>query len=168
VISSYIYTPNTSDEHYTPAIAINPILPYIPKNAVIWCPFDTDESQFVKILSKTNRVIYSHIEIGQDFFEYEPIEWDIIVSNPPFKNKRKYFERALSFNKPFALIMTNNWLNDSAPKKLFKEKDLQLLMFDKRIHFANPENKPNKQPPFGCSYFCWNLLPKQIIMGELK
>ena len=41
-----------------------------------------------------------------------------IVSNPPFTNKRKYFERALSFNKPFALIMTNAWLNDSAPKQI--------------------------------------------------
>jgi len=31
--------------------------------------------------------------------------------------------------------MTNTWLNDSAPKQLFKDKELQLLMFDKRIDF---------------------------------
>ena len=54
-----------------------------------------------------------------------------------FSNKRKYFDRALSFNKPFALIMTNTWLNDSAPKQLFKDKDLQLLMFDKRMVFKS-------------------------------
>ena len=65
----------------------------------------------------------------QDFFEYEPDNWDVIVSNPPFTKKRNYFERALSFNKPFALIMTNTWLNDSAPKQLFKEKELYFLMF---------------------------------------
>ena len=59
------------------------------------------------------------------------------MSNPPFTNKRQIFERALSFGKPFALIMSNTWLNDSAPKKLFMEKDLQLLMFDRRIKFIN-------------------------------
>ena len=72
--------------------------------------------------------------MGIDFFDFEPEYWDVMVSNPPFTNKRKYFERALSFGKPFALIMTNTWLNDSAPKQLFKDKDLQLLMFDKRMN----------------------------------
>jgi len=62
-----------------------------------------------------------------------------MISNPPFTNKRKYFERALSFNKPFALIMTNTWLNDAAPKQLFKDKELQLLMFDKRMKFISPD-----------------------------
>ena len=69
----------------------------------------------------------------------------------------------MSFNKPFALLMTNTWLNDSAPKKLFKEKDLQLLMFEQRIQFDN-QNKIT----FSSSYFCWNFLPKQIIMEKLK
>ena len=58
----------------------------------------------------------------------------MLVSNPPFTNKRKYFERALSFGKPFALIMTNTW-RYSAPKQLFKVEDLQLLMFDKRMNY---------------------------------
>ena len=33
--------------------------------------------------------------------------------------------------------MSNTWLNDSAPRQLFKNKDLQLLMFDKRMKFLN-------------------------------
>jgi hypothetical protein len=33
--------------------------------------------------------------------------------------------------------MSLTWLNDSAPKILFMEKDLQLLMFDKRMKFYN-------------------------------
>ena len=74
-----------------------------------------------------------HIEYGQDFYEYEPKKWDCIISNPPYTNKRKIFERALSFNKPFALLMSNTWLNDSAPKQLFRNKQLQLLMFEERI-----------------------------------
>ena len=92
--------------------------------------------------------------------------WDIIVSNPPFTNKRKIFERALSFNKPFALLMSNTWLNDAAPKQLFKEKQLQLLMFEERIKFKNNGVVENKIT-FSSSYYCYDLLPKDIIMESL-
>jgi hypothetical protein len=102
------------------------------------------------------------------FFEYEPENWDIMISNPPFTNKRKYFERALSFNKPFALIMTNAWLNDAAPMNLFMNKDLQLLMFDKRMKFTSPDGRDNNKITFSSSYYCWNFLPKQIIMKNLN
>ena len=156
------------DEAYTPAYGVTPILKYIPKNVIVWCPFDTIDSEFVKQISKQNEVVFTHIKYNQDFFTYEPPEWDVIVSNPPFTNKRKFFERALSFEKPFALIMTNTWLNDSAPKQLFKDKDLQLLMFDKRMKFHSPDGRQNDKITFSSSYYCWNFLPKQIIMEELS
>ena len=64
--------------------------------------------------------------------------------------------------------MTNTWLNDSAPKQLFKDKDLQLLMFDKRMKFVSPDGRDNDKITFSSSYYCWNFLPKQIIMEELN
>ena len=162
-----LYSSGNNDECYTPVYAVTPIIKYISSEDVVWCPFDKEESNFVKEISKTNKVIYSHIDTGQDFFNYEPdIKWDIIVSNPPFKGKRQIFERALSFNKPFALLMTNTWLNDSAPKQLFKDKDLQLLMFDKRIKYLN-KGEVNDKITFSSSYYCWNFLPKQIICENL-
>ena len=163
-----MFSGGNNDECYTPDYGVKPILKYIPEGAIVWCPFDTEESEFVKQIDKTNLVIYSHISMGKDFFDYEPVEWDIIISNPPFTNKRKYFERALSFGKPFALIMTNTWLNDSAPKQLFKDKDLQLLMFDKRMKFISPDGRDNDKITFSSSYYCYNILPKQIIMEELN
>ena len=162
-----MFSEGGNDECYTPEYGVKPILEFIPSNSVVWCPFDTSESEFVKQISLTNKVIYSHISTGQDFFNYEPTNWDMIISNPPFTNKRKYFERVLSFNKPFALIMTNTWLNDSAPKQLFKDKDLQLLMFDKRMKFHQQDGKETDKITFSSSYYCWNFLPKQIIMKEL-
>jgi hypothetical protein len=163
-----MYSSGNNDECYTPAYGVTPILKYIPKDVIVWCPFDTEESEFVKQISRQNDVIYSHISYGQDFFQYEPEDWNVIISNPPFTNKRKFFERAISFNKPFALIMTNTWLNDSAPKQLFKNKDLQLLMFDRRMKFISPDGRDNSKITFSSSYYCWNFLPKQIVMEELK
>lgn len=159
-----LYSQGNNDECYTPKYGVYPIIKYIPKDAIVWCPFDDSDSNFVKMISKTNIVQESHIKYGQDFYNYEPDEWNIIISNPPFSNKRKIFERALSFNKPFALLMTNTWLNDSAPKQLFGNKDLQLLMFDKRIKFIGQGDKIT----FSSSYYCWNFLPKQIVMEHLK
>lgn len=163
-----LYSAGSNDECMTLPYAVEPIIKYIRKHWVVWCPFDTEDSEFVKQIRKNgNKVIHSHINEGQDFYSYEPEEhWDCIVSNPPFTAKRKIFERALSFGKPFALIMTNTWLNDSAPKQLFKDKDLQLLMFDKRMKFMNNGEVQNKIT-FSSSYYCWNLLPKQIIMEVL-
>ena len=58
--------------------------------------------------------------------------------------------------------MSNTWLNDAAPKQIFRDIDLQLLMFDKRIEY-NTEKKIT----FSSSYYCRDILPKQIIMEEL-
>lgn len=62
--------------------------------------------------------------------------------------------------------MSATWLNDSAPVDLFFDKDLQLLMFDKRIKFLNNGVVDNKIT-FKSIYYCYNFLPKQIIMERL-
>ena len=166
-----LYNKVGGDESYTPSYGVEPIIKHIPKDAIVWCPFDREYSEFVKqIRANGNEVVYSHIDVmDRDFFKYEPKKWDVIVSNPPFQNKRKFFERALSFGKPFALLMTNAWLNDKYSKWVFKEsnREMQLLMFDKRIHFEqNGETK--KKTTFSSSYFCSDFLYKQIILEELK
>ena len=124
-----LYSLGNNDECLTLDYCVYPILEFLDKKAIVWCPFDKQDSSFVKILKENgNKVLYSHIDNGEDFYKFEPKEkWDIIISNPPFTNKRLIFERALSFNKPFALIMTNVWLNDAAPKELFMEKDINSL-----------------------------------------
>ena len=72
------------------------------------------------------------------------------------------FERCLQLDKPFALLMSNFWLNSVGPCRLFKDRELQLLMFDKRIQYDKEGGVP-----FGSSYYCHRLLPKQIVFEEL-
>lgn len=165
-----LYSKGNNDEKYTPSYAVTPILEYIKKDWVIWCPFDKEDSEFVKQISKTNKVICSHISNGEDFYKYEPKEhWDCIISNPPFTKKRDIFERALSFGKPMALLMTNAWLNDKYSKWVFweAERNMELLMFDKRIHFINPNGSVEKKTTFSSSYYCSDFLPKDIVLKEL-
>jgi len=153
----------------TLSYGVKPIIKYVPKDAVVWCPFDKENSEFVNQLTANgNRVIHSHISDGQNFYTYEPSEhWDCIISNPPFGGKRNIFERALSFNKPFALIAPNTWWNDAAPAQIFKNKDLQILSFDYRMKFEN-NGIVEKKITFMSAYWCWDFLPKQIIFEHLE
>ncbi len=158
-----------NDECYTPRYGVEPLLEFLEpyKEKIIWCPFDTEESEFVKVFKEYGyRVVYSHIKYGQDFYRYEPEEWDIIVSNPPFTNKAEIFKRALSFDKPFALLMTITWLNDATPANVFRDRELQILSFNERMEFKNREQ--NKKINFLSAYFCYKFLPKNFIFRSFR
>jgi len=164
-----------NDECYTP---IEPVLAIqkhnIHKDAIIWCPFDTEGSEFVKVFSKTNKVEFSHISMGKnagkDFFKYQPDNWDVMISNPPFTSKALYFERALKLGKPFALIMTVAWLNDARLFKMFRAygRHLQFLWFTSRINFDMPFATSKGNMSFGSAFICYNMLGTGNIIADLK
>lgn len=162
-----LYNAGDNDECYTPEYAVRALVPHLEKfrEKTIWCPFDEATSNFVKVLvSEGFNVVHSHINDGQDFYTHTPLEWDVMVSNPPFTNKRAIFDRAIELGKPFALIMSNTWLNDAAPKQVFRNVPLQLLMFEERMKFINQDNKIT----FSSSYFCVDVLDHQIMFDSLK
>jgi len=169
--SKVLYSAGKNDEWKTPGYAVYPVIKYIKPGSVVWCPFDIrGESEYVKILEEAGfKVICSHISTGQDFFKYQPSEkWDIIVSNPPFTNKRGIFERAMKLRKPFMLLMSNTWLNDSAPK-IVMGNEMELLMFDRRIEFINRDGEVCKRGiTFSSSYYCRGILPRAIICERLE
>ena len=141
------------DEYYTPAILVKPILNFIKENSVVWCPFDTEHSEFVIALQEKGiKVIYSHLLYGQDFFDYEPQEhYDYIVSNPPFTLKLKVFERLYQLGKPFAMVCPLTMLNYQEVGEFFLNKELQLLIVDKKVSFDG------NTASFNNSYFCYKM-----------
>lgn len=158
-----------SDETYTPYYAVEPIVKYIPKDWKIWCPFDKNWSAFYKTFQLGGwDVIRSHIDEGQDFFEYEPDDYDVIISNPPFSKKDKVLKRLYELNKPFAIILPMNSLQGKTRYKYFSQ-GIQLLSFDQRIGFHNKDNmdKPIEGSPFASAYFCRNVLPSDLIIEHL-
>ena len=114
-------------------------------------------------------VTRSHIDDGQDFFEYEPDEYDVIVSNPPFSIKDKILERLYELNKPFAVLLPTNSLQGKKRYELFKQ-GIQLLCFDSRIGFHYPDcmDVPKSWNSFSSSYFCRDVLPRDLIIEKLN
>lgn len=153
-----------NDEYYTPRYAVLPILRYVPHDKVVWCPFDTEQSEYVQALRAHGiPCVHSHICRGQDFYAYEPPHWDLLLSNPPFHEKTRLLERCIALGKPFALLLPNTCLNNIGPMRQFMGIDLQLLMFDRRIEFL-----PGQGSPFASSYFCRNILPRPLIIEYLE
>ena len=128
-----------NDENYTPPWGVMPILEYIPKGARVWCPFDLPCSEYVKQISKTHEVIFGHIATGQDFYKYTPHfhAWDVCITNPPFTNKAKIFERLLKTGKPFAILMTFAWFRDVTPYKIFSKYNTvpEIMFLYDRLQF---------------------------------
>jgi len=173
--SQVYYQQGGGDEQYTPRYGVEVLLSHIQhlKDKIIWCPFDKEDSQFVKVLTENGfKVVYSHIEYGQDFLTYEPKEWDCLISNPPYKNKRVYWERALDLKKPFALLLPLNILSDSVinvtMREREREREFQLLIPSRRMRFYNALNgEVGNQPTFKASYFGVNIFKQQIILQEM-
>jgi hypothetical protein len=150
------------DEYYTPRILVQAILPYIPRDKVVWCPFDTEESEFVRMFRREGiPCVFSHIWDGQDFFTYTPSHFDIVISNPPFTRKLAVLERLYSFNKPFAILLPLPMLNYQEVGAFFLHRDLQLLIPDKKVSFDGNTTS------FNTSYFCSLLLPKPLMFTHL-
>lgn len=147
---------NRSDEYHTPAYAVELLLSYIPNNIkTIWCPCDTEESKFVKVLRNNGyNVISSHINSGNDFLEYEPEEnYDAIITNPPFSIKNKIIERCIKLNKPFALLLSATCLQSkSLIEILSKCNDFNFIMINERIRYTD------ERPSFPSWYFTNNFL----------
>ncbi len=163
-------TDKASDETYTPDYAVKPIIKYIGKGKTIWCPFDKEDSEYVKLIQAAGcKVIHSHIDDDKNFFYWEPDEpYDCIVSNPPFSVKDDIIKRLYELNKPYAILLPVPTLQGQA--RFPYMKGCQALIFDKRInYFTNGQKKEiQKGVSFGSFYLCKSFLPNDLIFEELE
>lgn len=167
------YANKNGDEQWTPRYAVEMLLPHIEhlRGKTIWLPFDTVDSWFYRVLTQNGfSVVCSHISTGQDFFTYEPENWDVILSNPPYKNKSAFIKRADSFGKPWCLFIPVNTFSDSILHRVFGDfSELTMLIPNRRVRFQNrshPDVK-NSQPTFKAAYIGRNFFTKMIVGVDL-
>lgn len=161
-----------NDEFYTPEYAVEPLLDYISADAVIWCPFDTEESHFVRMFrARGNKVIATHLEGGYDFFTYEPEEhYDYIISNPPYSLKNEVFERLFSLHAKFAMLVGVVGIFESKTRfGMFRDNDFEIMYLSKRIAYfkSYDEQKPSLHPPFSSVYLTHGVLPNRIVFADV-
>ena len=164
---------NKNDEYNTPEYAVYPLLEYLDDNSHIWCPFDKEDSAFVRVFKKHgHRISCNHIsELGGNFFQLDTNPTiDYIISNPPYSQKYEVLKKLFEMNTPFAMLVGTAGLFESKKRfEMFKNNKFEVMYFDKRIAYINPETKlPEKSPPFGSVYICHDILPEQIMFKTLN
>lgn len=160
-----------NDEFYTPRYAIRPILKFIGKNSIVWCPFDTEDSLFKELLEAEGHiVITSHIEEGGDFFKIEPPHSDYIISNPPYSIKTEVLEELFKIGKKFAMLVGVVGLFESQRRfDMFNNNVFEILYLNRRVSYfkSYEEAKPAMNPPFSSVYVCSGMLHNQICFEEI-
>ena len=164
-------TTASGDEMYTPLYAVAPLVKHLKNSGykTIWCPFDQEWSAYVRTFREEGfNVIQSSLADGKDFFEYEPDEYDVIISNPPFSIKDDILRRLNELDKPYAMLMPLPALQG---QKRFKYlKGSQALIFDKRINYFKDRKTKEIQKgiSFASIYICKGFLPFDLKFEELK
>lgn len=167
------FKPNKNDNLMTPRILVECLKPYFiewcetkskfVQDITIWAPFDLETSEFVIFFKELGcKVIYSHIDYGQDFFTYEPEEpYDIIISNPPFSRKLDVFKRCNELGKPWVMLTNVMSLNYMEIGNYFADNPIQMLIPDKRVSFdGNPSS-------FCSGYVCKDFLNRDLEFCHL-
>lgn len=153
-----------NDELYTPDYAIEPLLKYLPKDKIIWECTDFGSSNITKLLKQHDYKVISTHKDNFDFLTDIPnFDFDIIITNLPYSLKNEFLKKCYEYDKPFCLLLPLTSLEGIERGKMFREKGIDVLVLDKRCDFM--DNK--KSNWFNTSWFCYKVLPKQLIFEEL-
>ena len=154
-----------SDDFQTPPNAIKPLLPFLKNEWILWeCA--CGKGNLVKALKQKGfKVVGTDIREGKDFLKWAPEKFDCIITNPPYSLRYEFIKRAYELEKPWAMLMSLTTL-EGKRQQLFKKYGIELLLLDKRINFETPNGKGSGSW-FPVAWFCWKLLPKQIIFGKV-
>ena len=147
-----------SDECYTPPAALQPLLPYLPKDKVIFEPTSEKSSLLVGALEGAGHIVLPY---QGDFLTEVFGGFDIIVTNPPYSKKDAFISRCYEYGAPFALLLPVATLQGIARGKLFKEYGISVIVLTKRVDFTG-----KKAPAFGVAWFCYGLLDKDLVFYD--
>jgi len=157
----------------TPPYALEPLLPYLGWSmpSTIWEPA-CGEGLLVQALFDggwtREHVVTSDIRTEQNFFEYEPAQWDIIVTNPPYSLKYRWLERCYELGKPFALLLPVESLGAKAAQDLMQQYGFEMMLLDTRINFKMPNKGWDGSSPFPTFWLTWHLLPEKVMFGQIS
>lgn len=161
-----------NDEFYTPLYAVLPIVRYLTPGSNVWCPFDTEDSIFVRYLTDNGfNVTHTHLETGHDFFTTPtPRMTDYVISNPPYSMKTEVLENLFARGVPFGMLLGVVGLFESQRRfEMFRDNPFEVMYLNRRVsYFRDPEDeKPALNPPFSSVYITSHILPRQIMFEEV-
>lgn len=152
-----------NDELYTPREAILPILKYLDKSKMYQECTDFGGSNITKVLREYGFKVINTNKVELDFLLDEPLECDVIITNPPYSIKDKFIKRCYEIGKPFMLLLPLTALEGKERNRLYKQYGIELIILNKRINFMKEKNNVW----FNTSWFCRGVTDKQLNFEEV-
>ena len=143
------------------------IIKYIPTDKIIYEPFflnGNSKKYLTELGIPEKNIIHKDI----DFYEnVNKLEYDIIISNPPFEDKKKILKILCDLDKPFMLLLPISTISKQFFQKLFKNK-VQMLIPYKRTNFdqykKDTKEKIKSNVYFDTAWICYKMsLNKDLI-----
>jgi hypothetical protein len=129
----------------------------INKESKIWLPFNDVNSFITKALK--NKGCISLITTEQDFYNIDSLDFDIIISNPPFSKRSKLFQHMMRWDKPFILLQPIMFFNNRSCVKMLCEhnNDFGFLCPNERMGFIQNGIEHPWQPSFYSFWLCYKV-----------
>lgn len=158
-----------TNEMYTPDYAIEPLIPFLKKEMVIWdCAFGEGhlarafKEKGFKCIGKKE---IDYLKEGQYVKEY--LDMDIIVTNPPYSLKDEFLKKAFDLGDPFCFLLPLTALEGILRGSLYHANGIQLIIPNRRIDFITPNG--GKSSWFQVAWFCYRMeLPNDLNFIELN
>ena len=159
----------TFDQCQTPIYALDPLLPYLRKDWIIWESAAGDGNLAQGLMDSGLKVIATDILEGQNFFTYKPPIFNVQVTNPPYSIKLDWLKRSYEISKSFALLLPVELLGVGAAQKLFEQYGIEVILLNKRVNFQTVNTTFSKSNAwFPTAWYTWGLnIGQPISYGKL-
>lgn len=144
-----------SDEYYTSEKQVRDVIERVILNPnwKILCPFDTANSEFVIYLKKNNYNV-TYLKDGEVNNDYDPKDYDIVITNPPWKRFTTMWSDYIDRCDRFIIILS--WTILFQIEKFNVSRMVKLRSFAKDKYRSRERtiifNPTNSDKLIGCFY----------------
>lgn len=149
------------DDCNTPPYALDPILPYLedlPDDISIWEPAEGMGILAERLCETLFREVIRTGLPHFNYFDYEPRQDYVQVTNPPYGIKLDWLKLAYARGKPFALLMPEEMTGNRKAQDLFEKYGIQILHLTPRVDFIMPHSELyGNGAQFPVAWYTWNI-----------
>jgi hypothetical protein len=156
------------DLFYTPNYATDLIVPFL--HGKLWECAAGEGHMVRRLRYRGFDVVGTELRDGFNFLEHKPnFEFDMIITNPPFSLKEEFYDRCMSYGKPFALLVPVDVCQWNL--RAVNNDGAQWLIPTRRIDYITPTGRSGKKSnaQFHSGYLTVGLnLPDKLTVVELE
>ena len=168
-------TPNVvqgRDTFQTPRYATEILIPFIPFGNIWECA--SGEGRMAEVLKQHYSQVKEsdlnpRVDVEKINFLYDNPPYDannfLIITNPPFSLKRKFYERCMELDAPFALLIPADyclWIIESIVKYKCEK-----IIPKRRIDYITPNCIKRINEKHGSHYSSINMIPDSLLQEDL-